>query len=622
MMDFNSYEQRKTLLKESLQELSVVIEDLGIDDLAPKVRLDRAQLDNEKFVLVVVGDFSRGKSTFVNAMLGKQILPSSVKPTTTVISKILYADKPSYKLVYKDGKSIKLDEKEFLAIKAPKEEDESRFSELIHKFNPVELLAKKNPFLNVDYAEVKYPLSFCENNVEVVDTPGINDIDDTRINITYNYLNKAEAAILVLSATQALSASELEFLKERVIGNQINDIFIVINYKDRVLGEEEKVLNFVKSKLQNLSIDTSKIFLVSSKKALMFRKNENGEKLGLKETAFLPDTFEETGFVDFEARLTQFLVEEKGFAKLQKYKQRGFLYIQDIKRDIKRQMEVVEQSVDELKQQLDEAKPQFEKIKLATQTIVKEMKSNLSLETQEIEMLCDNAIRDMRKAALDAVDNYTSDMDEDDVKKMINSAVTPIKKSLVENVNTKQCEFLKRENEKAIEKLGEIFEDISVKNNAIDIKSQVSSALSISVAGESGGNGALGAVGGYLLAAFLGVTGIGVWIAAGLGYFLCKNENNDVRSQIKQSVRKDFDKNYKDFTKKICEQYTQNSYELCDNLEQTVNERLKTMEKQLSDLVHQKELKEFDTNKVKEQLYARLNVVNKIEAQLVKVGSK
>lgn len=67
-------------------------------------------------------------------------------------------------------------------------------------------------FLNqIDFADIAYPLDICRDNVEIVDTPGINDVNQNRIEITYRYLNQADAVIMLLSSTQALSRSEVDF---------------------------------------------------------------------------------------------------------------------------------------------------------------------------------------------------------------------------------------------------------------------------------------------------------------------------------------------------------------------------------------------------------------------------
>ena len=57
-------------------------------------------LEKENFTVVVLGEFSRGKSTFINALLGKSLLPMDVLPETAVLSALLYGDEPEVIIIY------------------------------------------------------------------------------------------------------------------------------------------------------------------------------------------------------------------------------------------------------------------------------------------------------------------------------------------------------------------------------------------------------------------------------------------------------------------------------------------------------------------------------------------
>ena len=147
----------------------------------------------------------------------------------------------------------------------------------------MEFLHKKEDIGKIDYAIVSYPLDFCRDNVEIIDTPGINDLNNSRVDITYRYLNRADAVIMVLAANQPLTNSEMDFLKDRILSNQISDIFFVINFKDeaKTNQEEKAVVDYVKKELEPLMIDNDsplRMYLVSSKQALSYRRLENGRE--------------------------------------------------------------------------------------------------------------------------------------------------------------------------------------------------------------------------------------------------------------------------------------------------------------------------------------------------------
>ena len=122
-MDLKVYTDKKEKLTTKLQQLYTIAKDLELTNRMDFIGENIECLDREKFELVVVGEFSRGKSTFVNAMLGNKILPARKKATTAVISKIIYSDEPKYYLHYKDEtKNVEeITEEKFLKLIAPKE---------------------------------------------------------------------------------------------------------------------------------------------------------------------------------------------------------------------------------------------------------------------------------------------------------------------------------------------------------------------------------------------------------------------------------------------------------------------------------------------------------------------
>ena len=98
-MDFTLYNQKKTNLQNHISETLGLLQSLKLKNAYKRLQEDSVRLADERFNLVVIGEFSRGKSTFVNALLGKNILPSSKEATTNIISKIVYGDQPKYTLL-------------------------------------------------------------------------------------------------------------------------------------------------------------------------------------------------------------------------------------------------------------------------------------------------------------------------------------------------------------------------------------------------------------------------------------------------------------------------------------------------------------------------------------------
>lgn len=431
-MDLKVYTDKKEKLTTKLQQLYTIAKDLELTNRMHFIGKNIECLDREKFELVVVGEFSRGKSTFVNAMLGNKILPARKKATTAVISKIIYSDEPKYYLHYKDEtKNVEeITEEKFLKLIAPKESA------------PEEEKKSEQDFLNtIDFADIAYPLEFCKDNVEIVDTPGINDINQNRIEITYRYLNQADAVIMLLSATQALSNSEVEFLKERILGNHIQNIFFVVTHKDE-LDEisEQKVLNFVTKNIrdilpENITMD-NRIFLVSSIQTLAYRMVKNGLELPTKTLRNnYVESLEHTGFNEFEDALAYFLAEEKGRAKINKYVSQSESIIADLNKKIYLQKELIMHSVDDLKDKVAKMEPEFNGAKYNVKQITQDMRVKLGNNISEIEDKLAELEKNICQAVDKTIDDYTGDLkDVKNIKAVINSAINVEQKKFIDEI--------------------------------------------------------------------------------------------------------------------------------------------------------------------------------------------
>lgn len=618
-MDFRNYLAVKEQVKSNQLKLQIIFDDLKLNNIAKKIKDDMLALDYERFTLVVVGEFSRGKSTFVNAMLGKKVLPSSKRPTTNIISKIVYADKPAYEIFLKDGKSKNLTEEEFKNIKAQAEEDPSN----IQRFKS--FIKREEDFSKIDYAIIGQPLAFCQNGVEVVDTPGINDLNVGRMEITYNYLNHADAAILVLNATQPLTQSELDFLKERILGNQIKDIFIVVNFKDELNSVDEvKVKNYVYDRIKELASIEPKVFMVSSMAALLYRRNATGEKLTVRELLKLPDDFENTGFIEFEKALAYYLDVEKGRAKLQKYANRILLYIKTAEIDINKRIETLTHSTDDIKAELAVMQPRIIKIKKQTAEVMRSMIQSLRLSEIELKEYCDTSIKKMRLAALNAAECYKEGMGKDDIEYMLNKAVTPLQKEMFNNVNKMLNEAVEAELYYALKKLKNIWADLSVEQNNLLIENFNNMTIEISVFNSAEQKNAdnkklLLATSAFLLGVFTGVDALGV-IGGILGWVYASGEvENERREKLKNQVRNQYDTQYKDFSVNICRKYRESVELVCQNLQREINEHLNDMEDQLKEVIKMKEANETDAEQQRNILNKQLDEVLKIKAAMAEV---
>lgn len=627
-MDFTLYNNRKNKLQTTITSTLSLLQALKLTSAHKRLTEDAVRLADERFNLVIIGEFSRGKSTFINALLGTNILPASANPTTNIISKIVYGEQPKYVLFYKDGKKQEISKEEFDLIKAQTEDKPDKFSLLKGLVGKLKHEESHVDFGNIDHAEISYPLSFCENQVDVVDTPGTNDLNVGRIEITYRYLRVAEAAILVLSATQPLSRTEKEFLVEQVVGNNIKDIFIVINYKDELKKEEEaRVVKHVLDNLQDVQDFSQRIFLVSSKQALLYRRKQAGEVLKSKALMNCPATLEETGIEELETALAHFLSEEKGNAKLKKYAERCFLALKEAEHGITVQKEGLSHSLDDLKAKLFEERPKFMKTKRLAGQITQGLQVQLESRQMDIEQMADMTANKIKQAAIGSIDSYDGNISElsgSEIKYVVEKAVTPIQKQFIKDINALQNKLVQEEVSQAAVKLKQIWQDMDFDAAALPITNRFAALGEISNVPSRSYNeterSIFTSAGAYLAAGFLFGPAVGIcaaiasWFATGGG-----NPFEDKKRKIKEQVRSQFNNNLRDFSKNIAEQYSKSVQQICQEMQTEVDERVGEMNDQLQSLIQQKESRQQNVDDVLADLDSKQQAIAALHNNLNEV---
>lgn len=626
-MDLNSYRKKKEVLKSNFQKLYAIADDLQLHNQMKFIKDSINHLDEEKFNLVVVGEFSRGKSTFINAMLGRRILPSRKNPTTAIISKIVYGDEPEYFLHYRDERkgSEQVEEERFFKLTAPKEAEDGSIKK------------KEQDFLDsIDYAEIAYPLSFCKDNVEIVDTPGTNDLNEGRVEITYRYLNQADAVILLLSATQALSASETEFLKERILGNHIKDIFFVLSRKDSLTDEEvPRVLNFVKKSLaailpDNVSIN-QRVFLVSSLQTLYYRRVQNGDKLSAKAMMKVPDSLDNTGFIEFEDTLAEFLSEDKGKVKINKYVAQSSDAIRKIAQDLEVRIAAALHSADEIKAKAAKLEPEFNRANHSVRQITQNMHRNLQSSLDDILNKCMVAGDDIKNAASKMVDDYNGNLSETSkIASLVNKAVTAEQKRIINDIEAISTAAVNDELVKAQKGLQAVWDDIALEYQqnfnlpAVASKQDVDYGLAAlweentkddnfkSRVAQFGVGGAIGAIiAGASFAPVLAVLGVGAWL-----FGLFDDKNAIMRNKIKAQISDHYKNAGKELSQKVKEQYSHQIKAACDSIDGIANARIEDMRQQLQVIIAEKEQKEYDAEQERQSLLAKRAVLYKVSSAI------
>ncbi len=246
----HSYDQRKHELAQVVREGLAAARDIKCEEIERALQEVSAKLAGDRFNLVVVGQFSRGKSTLMNAVLGKAYLPSGIVPVTSVITAVGYGVQERVVLRFVN-------------------------SNLTHPIAIDKLTdyvtEQANPGnrKRIEVAEVQAPVEILRQGFFFVDTPGLGSAVQQNTATTLNFLPEADAIVFVTSCDAPLTNAELAYLRE--CQAQARRLFVVVNKIDLAASarEREQILNFVESKVrEELDTPELRIFAVSARNAL------------------------------------------------------------------------------------------------------------------------------------------------------------------------------------------------------------------------------------------------------------------------------------------------------------------------------------------------------------------
>ncbi|AFZ17232.1 dynamin family protein [Allocoleopsis franciscana] len=330
---------------------------LGLEVEIDDLKVASKNLRSGVFRLLVLGDMKRGKSTFLNALIGENLLPSDVNPCTALLTVLRYGSEKKVTVYFNDGRSPEqLDFKEF---KYKYTIDPAEAKQLEQE--------KKQAFPGVDYAVVEYPLPLLEKGVEIVDSPGLNDTE-SRNELSLGYINNCHAILFVLRASQPCTLGERRYLENYIKGRGLT-VFFLINAWDQVreslidpddeeeLQEsEEKLRRVFKANLADYclvdghNVYEERVFEISAIKALRKRMKDASASLA------------GTGFPEFMGALNTFLTQERAISELRQARTLARQTCSHAKEAIARRVPLLEKDVKQLKERIFSVEPEFTKL--------------------------------------------------------------------------------------------------------------------------------------------------------------------------------------------------------------------------------------------------------------------
>ncbi len=230
-----SYKSIEYKLHESLVQIEEAFKWLDFDqEQLSAIRESKELLKTKKYTIAVMGEFKRGKSSLINSLLGAKILPADSTPATATINRITYRPEPKVTVTYNSG-SV----------------DEIRMEEL------ADYVTKLTPqgearAMSIQEATVYFPTVICQNHVDIIDTPGLND-DERMTRITIGMLQDVDAVLVPIHARSPFSETEKRFVCQLLESENIHDIMFVVTFIDQLDEEDyeyDTFLNDIKKRIR------------------------------------------------------------------------------------------------------------------------------------------------------------------------------------------------------------------------------------------------------------------------------------------------------------------------------------------------------------------------------------
>lgn len=381
-------------------------------DVVEKIKTLKEKNQSKNFKVLVMGEFSAGKSTMINALIGEPILPERALTATAIITEIKYGtDKKGViypiKGRWKDGDApfeVPVTElRKYLLINHNIGGADGKDA------NTMEGNVIASPF---ERAEIFMPLDILKDGVEIIDSPGLND-PASHGDITHKYLPNVHAIIYCVNGLRAYSQSEKVVIENLILRHYTTPMFLVTRY-DNVCEDNEnsggdpeeleifrnivtadlaKHTDLVKPQYTSM-LDGNGIFFVSSRDA----------KKAKHSSPWDTDLLKESGYQDFERYLSDYLIKCKG-DELSKMIVEGIRTVgNDAIQSLDAQYNAADISLEEFEQRIKDVTARMESAKAQAELFVQSFELELDNALTELKTTC----KTMPKEAFDQIDTWRS----------------------------------------------------------------------------------------------------------------------------------------------------------------------------------------------------------------------
>lgn len=227
-----------------LLQLAEFARELGADGLAGEAGGIATRVAEGRFFVACVGQFKRGKSTLLNALIGRPLLPTGIVPITAVPTVIRHGTELAARVLTEAGGWTTVPVNSLAHYVSEEHNPENR---------------KK-----VAAVEVFVPADLLAGGMCLVDTPGLGSVFAGNTAATEEFLPHIDAALAVVGADPPLSGNELAMVE--AVGKQVDDVIVVLNKADRITpAERDAGIAFAKAMIEKrLGRDIGVVYEVSA----------------------------------------------------------------------------------------------------------------------------------------------------------------------------------------------------------------------------------------------------------------------------------------------------------------------------------------------------------------------
>ncbi|GEM_PF-1610753 len=691
MMDFRETKFKALSVIDQLRSVTTVSVRNILKDINGKFQKDLVTLEDQiktvRFTVGVVGVFNTGKSTFLNALLHRELLSTKILPETAAITSLNYGEEDKATVYYwttEDWKAIesqgKAEDQGNKPSKITKMVSEvkatfgAKFNQLITRDGekieniPLNELDKytsanaKGGYAKlVREVEISTNLKFCKDNIQIVDTPGLNDPVQFREHVTVDrFLPRCDMLVLLLPARQVFTKYDKEFLEKQLKKGQLHKLFVIVNQIDSLQANEnvEDVIDFARNQLQETFdgresetvVDSNQleIFPISAYQSFL---NRTGQPANW--------TDEQSGVPAFETRLHQFLFEGERARKLQEIWQSRlkslvavqFTQIDEQLVNLDKPVKELEEIIKGVKREHDYVRDRMERVSLEVDKTLKHFEDQYGNQAEIMSGNIKNLAIPIGKEAEKKVDQFL----DKNVFKVIHQTEKWCKGELgsfLEKTIKEGVEDVISDTGKRVQQLvDETLKDFQTSWNNMANDVTVHLPVKTSVGGSYAslvGNATLGflgstaAVGGVmglagvtpaamtaLLAGPMGwvVLGIGAIATVAAGFFAAGHIKEKIRSQIREKLSQEVPNMMGQIADETRKKFMGKKYDLVRELRKVaeapaleIKAQLQQQEANLNQLLNDKKSQEVDIQKQREALVGEKARFEKVLVEINAMG--